>query len=260
MRISIYLLSISLSLISCHSDINPAEQVRQLNLSDTFRFDFRKKNGQLDSALYRERLRFDSLLELSNLFDGFDSVQIRLHYGGAMTGERLVKLYCTGGKWQAEVSKLRIEFNKGYEDSVNVRFEKRFHYEKTTTFCNPVSGWDKFIRDIFSLGVLTLPEQEDIHEINPGAYADGVGVSVEVATKNVYRLYGYGEPYQDMYKKYWQEKNMAGILKLVDKEFGQPQLWDYTHDMQHEYKETMPVKTSEIPLDDIQPAKKKRSK
>jgi hypothetical protein len=70
---------------------------------------------------------------------------------------------------------------------------------------------------LLELKVLTLPHQFDVKGYGGGL--DGRTYNVEVATKDQYRFYGYWEP-QYYQNKFWQAKNMADILRLLEKELG----------------------------------------
>ena len=108
---------------------------------------------------------------------------------------------------------------------------------------------------------MTLPNQENIEGFKEDVTADGVGISVQVATKNVYRLYDYSNP--DMHlEKHPESKNISQIVRLIDEEFSLKQLWDYTNDIvqQDVPDSTKKVKIQEIQLQDVKPEKKKKNK
>ena len=51
-------------------------------------------------------------------------------------------------------------------------------------------------------------------------WTDGVTYNVEIATKKQYRFYGYHLP-DKFENKFWQAKNMTGILSLLSAELRQ---------------------------------------
>jgi len=147
-------------------------------------------------------------LGLDSLENGFDNLQIRLWYDFSLVRERkLVVITNKDINWTATVFDFQVDWN-GHTETI---------LSKNVKQVTPKSGWQDFSKKLFSLNVLTLPNQHDIP--NYGGGADGRTYNVEVATKNQYRFYGYWEPqdYQDMF---WQAKNMADILKLIEDELG----------------------------------------
>src|SRR5687768_11175784 len=97
-------------LFSCTEKKSPAEQIRGLNTSDIFLFESPNHLFIPDHYINRTR-QFEKHLGLQSLENGFDSIQIRLHYGGPMSGDRLVILTNKDDKWTAEISKIITEVN-----------------------------------------------------------------------------------------------------------------------------------------------------
>lgn len=244
---------------SCTQQDSPALQVRQLNTSDTFLFEFPQRHGKLDSAFFTDMRLIEKNLGFTPLEKGFDSIQIRLHYGGPMVGDRFVVLTNNGQEWHAEISKINTNVREGYEDSVNVGFWTQYYLTRTIEHTSPKSGWNNFIKKLFKLGVLVLPDQDKIEGFKERFVFDGVGVSVEVATKNVYRLYGYVDP--DLYfDKHWQMKNITEVLKLVDEELSLEKMWDYTNETPPDTSQSKPIEIREMTIEDVKPPKKKGRK
>ena len=72
-----------------------------------------------------------------------------------------------------------------------------------------------FVKKIFGLGVITLPDFSDIPDYDPAT--DGMFIDVEIATKEYYRIYTYLQPKT---KKHIKEANaLETILKLIEEEF-----------------------------------------
>ena len=244
---------------------SPAKQIRELNQSDTFYFELPKREGKFDSSLYQNIQKYTKELSLTSLERGFDSIQIRVSYGGPMTGERLVILTNKENKWSAEISKIITEVNPGFEDSINVDSWEKYSLIRTIDYKTPKSGWDKFIKNLFNLNILSLPDEENIANFKKESPTDGVGVFVEVSTKKAYRGYGYSDPDYYLYElkyEFAELKQISQILKLVDEEFDLEKLWDYTNEEHHENTpDTIrKVKMQEIQLEDVKPEKKKRKK
>ena len=196
---------------SAKPNLYAAEILSQLNVADTFLFDFMQKDGTLDTSSL-EYLRWqEKWLDLPSLHKGFDSIQIRIWYGCFLTGDRLVALIHNGQRWKSEISELI--FHGGgeqgpsrYPDSVT----------RVTHFKNPESGWISFIDSLFTLKILTLPNDYDIPGFIPNYPMDGCGIAFEISTRNAYRCYSYANP--DLYD-HWQVKNVLRIINLLSSEF-----------------------------------------
>ena len=69
-----------------------------------------------------------------------------------------------------------------------------------------------------------MPELDRINGFVEVSATDGCSVSIEIATRKVYRCYGYANP--DFYvQRHWQAKNIVDILRLVNKEFRLKNKW-----------------------------------
>lgn len=213
------LISISVFVIhSCKEDdsakpnVYAAKLVSQLNVTDTFLFNFPLENGQFDTIAMSYLRWQEGSLKLPSLQKGFDSLQIRIWYGCDMSGDRLVRLIHDGKNWKAELSELIKEGggNEGEAKLTDISFSR------TIQTRSPESGWIKFIDSLFKLKILTLPNEYDIPNFDLQLPTDGCGVGIEIATKNAYRCYAYRNP--DIYD-YWQTKNVVQILKLLSAEF-----------------------------------------
>src|SRR5687767_2193085 len=138
-------------LFSCKEKQKPAEQIRQLNKSDTFYFEFPKINGVVDSYHYKKWYGIQNEYELTFIEKGFDSIQIRLLYGGPMVGGRLVILTNKDNSWSAEVSKLIAELDSLFKGSWNGSYSEKYILTRTIDYKTPKSGWKKFIKKLFDL-------------------------------------------------------------------------------------------------------------
>ncbi|MEQ1675793.1 MAG: hypothetical protein ABL876_03755 [Chitinophagaceae bacterium] len=190
--------------------------VRKLNTSDTFRYEFpfyySRRSNAIDSTSYYSKINSERWLGLSSLEKGFDSVQIRVSYGCALMSEwMMIILKHDGHKWTAEVSRVKDYFNeqKAMVDSMSrkVKFDK------------PISGWKAFINMLFELKILIIEDDKTvIQKEDYPSVADGCGIAIELATRNAYRFYAYGDPTWAP-EKYWQSANIEAIKKLLLKEF-----------------------------------------
>jgi hypothetical protein len=247
-------------LISCKEKDRPTQMVAQLNPTDTFLFEFPKRNGVVDSSFHNEYLLFQKSVGLQYLEKGFDSIQIRLWYGGSFTGHRIVILSNKNGKWIAELSKVTYTINPNYKRKSSDNYWEEYIPSRNIEYKTPKSGWEKFIKELFRLNILTLPNEDDIKGFKRADYTDGSGILGEIATKNVYRAYSYGEMDSDL-EKYEQLQNISHILKLIDEEFGLEKLWDYTNEIPEKIDDDNKIKINEMTIQEVPvPVKKKKRK
>jgi hypothetical protein len=231
-------------LIGCKQKDRTAENIRQLNTSDTFRYEFSvNSKGQFDSGEYTSKLFIEKNLHLQSLEKGFDSIQIRVYYGCVIGQEWRVILINKNKRWSCEVSKMIYYHNekKAILDSVS----------RTIEYKIPKSGWNKFFNKLFELKILSLEDNNRIPGFHYDIPTDGCGIGIEIATKGVYRFYSYDNP--EMYSdKYWQARNVLDMLRFINKELAIKT--DYPNE--EEYSEqttdsTKLPKIQEIELQDI---------
>jgi hypothetical protein len=150
-------------------------------------------------------------LSLQSLETGFDSLQIRMWYDYSQVAQRdLLIISRTNSSWTAVVYNLTVDWDS-FTDTEKIKTKK---YKNVT----PKNGWDNLVRKLAELKITTLPNMDDIPGLEDG-WRDGISYNVEVATKQMYRFYGYHLPHK-FQDKFWQAKNMVHILKLIEKEFG----------------------------------------
>lgn len=196
-------------------DQQNAELIRQLNTSDTFvREFFSDKTIKISLQDAEKKCGLDSL---SN---GFDSVQIRIWYGCVLGQNRLIILSLTSDEWKAEVRELTFHNSEQYYSKEDKFWTTKLDsISQKIKYAKPKSGWNSLITVLFNLEILTLPDLEKIDGlVEKESATDGCGVSMEIATKNIYRQYGYTNP--DFYiLQHRQAKNMIHILQLLNSEF-----------------------------------------
>ncbi|MBI5857226.1 MAG: hypothetical protein HZB42_06215 [Sphingobacteriales bacterium] len=227
-------------IFGCKQTKNADQYIRELNTSDTFRYEFTVNGkGEFDSLEYFYKKEFENFLKLPSLEKGFDSIQIRISYGCAMGSNMLVTLWNQQNIWNAEVRRI----GDNYTDK-----NLQIHPVLQRIECKiPRSGWRVFLNKLFKLKVLSLEDNGRIPGFNYYVPADGCIMAVEIATKNVYRFYSYENP--DMYEdKYWQGKNVLAILRLINKELSIDTDWPSDED--EEPTISPPIKIHEIELRD----------
>lgn len=85
---------------------------------------------------------------------------------------------------------------------------------------------------------------------------DGCWAEVEIATKNVYREYGYGNP-DDYDDKFLEAKNILSVLNLINEDFGIREkfkiehMWPDDGKNVHPKESAQPPEVKEVPLQEI---------
>jgi hypothetical protein len=165
------------------------------------------QNGAVD-IFYELAKAKEKQLGLDSIENGFDNLQIRVWYDFALVRERkLVVITNKDRNWTATVYNLKVNWDGNTETILS----------KSVKTVTPKSGWPSFSKKLLDLQIITLPNQDDVKGYGGGL--DGRTYNIEIATKNQYRFYGYWEP-QNRQDNFWQAKNIADILKLLDAELG----------------------------------------
>lgn len=245
-KIYIFFLSaISFDYVSCKQDNRAAEYVKNLNTDDTFLFDvIKRKTPKEDSDFFEYKRAQEKFLNLKSINNGYDSIQIRIHYGCFMGVSEYIVLRNNGTNWTAEAGEIREYYN----DSSWLKLDSVIWLKKQVI---PKSGWGKFISRLFGLQILSLPDNNKIPGFHYYAPSDGCYSSFEIATKKAYRYYDYDNP--NMYDTiYWQAKNVLSILRLINHEFGmEDKVWPEPEGYWDNKIDTTPIKKTEVNLIDI---------
>ena len=147
-------------------------------------------------------------LKLDNLEKGFENLQIRFWYDYALVSEKvLIIIKNIDSTWKASVYNYKVDWD-GRKETV---------LSKKISSVKPKSGWEIFLKKLLDLKILTLPDEKDLTDY--GGHTDGNSYHVEIATKNQYRFYGYGEP-QHYKDRFTQAQSMSDILNLLQEELG----------------------------------------
>lgn len=166
----------------------------------------------MDSSAYFYIKNSEKWLGLQSIQKGVDSIQIRFSYGCSLMSEwMMIILRNENKKWEAEV--LRIESHYSTEKQAYDTMTSEMRSDK------PQSGWKKFIDKFFDLKVLSIRDDKVVvAKDDRMPVADGCGIGIEIATKNVYRFYSYPDPAASP-EKYWESANIDAIKKLLLEEF-----------------------------------------
>jgi hypothetical protein len=167
-------------------------------------------NKKRINIFYRLTKQKEKQLNLDAIEDGFDSLQIRIWFEHSFIEDReLLVIKKVNSSWVGELHFLKVEWN---DSSITETVVQHKELQKA-----PISGWENFMSKLFRLKIMSLPDISKIPGYGEGLVADGTSFSVEVATNKIYRFYRYWEPGD--FPEYWQVKNMADIIKLIEVEF-----------------------------------------
>ena len=149
-------------------------------------------------------------LKLDYLERGFDSLQLRIWLGHSMAiRKNVIVLKYSNKTWSCQL----LAFTYGHATNVGDEFIATNEIKVIT----PKSGWDSFIRQLFSFQILTLPDDENLAGYN-GCGEDGVPYYFEVATINKYRFYKYCN-IEDNKGKFEEATDVDKIANLLEGEF-----------------------------------------
>jgi hypothetical protein len=174
------------------------------------------KNGERPSY-YRNKAVVEKMIGLQSLEGGFDSLEIRIWYGYARTdSSQLVILARDKKMWSAKLYTFVYELDQNGSKVQSMNKRQRS--------ANPRFGWGQFIDTLFELSVCTLPDQYKIADYPE--YTDGNSVIVEVATKQIYRIYSYKEPFRAQTETIYARK-IEQALNLIESELGFKQFREF---------------------------------
>lgn len=246
MRLPVFIL-FAFIVFSCNRKDHAAEVneyaagfVSKLNTSDTFRSDIggprNKSKLVVDSSELISEQQYKRWTGLSSLKNGADSIEIRVTFSVALFSEyMMIVLKHDKQRWTAKIFRVKEHFNKEKEriDSISVNIKED----------RPNSGWVKFINNLFNLKILTIDHENIIPLSEYASVNDGDAVSFEIATKNMFRFYGYRNP-EDQNTKFWQVRNVIAIKKLLYSEFDVLRSED--EDIEYEFKKNVKKRLKEL--------------
>jgi hypothetical protein len=169
-------------------------------------------------------LKFDpNKYNIEKISHGYDSLQIRIWYFPAYAPLEIpiVTIYRTAGQWTGTLRKVGMDFIEDTTAAKTMTMRELFVPTIVRSqILTPRSNWDSVSKTLESLGILTLPNMDEIPGFQNGML-DGFSYTVEIATDKQYRIYNYDSP-ENFSDRFLQAKNMVAILDLVDDELGVP--------------------------------------
>ena len=148
-------------------------------------------------------------LDLTNLYKGYDSLEIRIWLGHSLAVKRnVVIINRTNSKWSGQL----VTFKVGHYEKDGAELVDNKQVDNVT----PKSGWKSFTERLFSYQVMTLPNEDDINGYN-GCGADGLPYYFEIATRHQYRFFTYCN-IEGNIQNFPQARHVDNIARLLEKE------------------------------------------
>jgi hypothetical protein len=161
-----------------------------------------KRVGGLDYN-YLSTKPYAHILRLDSLELGFTTLQIRIWLGHSMALKKhIVILKLVDTHWSGQLITLD---RSGHNETYSIKK------------INPKNGWKNFAEKVNSLGIINLPNSEELLNYN-GCGFDGIDYKFEIATPNRYCFYYYCNPSENM-SEFWQAKNVMTFAELLEDQF-----------------------------------------
>ncbi len=205
MRDKKYILYLVFIFVSCNSvNDNKIQNLDSNAISRDIPLDKRGK----PKSIYNKKNEIESKVGLKTMETGFDTMQIRIWYGVALSDSlQLLVLEDDKVKWTGRFYQIKYQYSNSRDSIVSC--------SKSIHLITPKSGWTYAKQKLLSLGILTLPDSGEIPDYS--ICNDGSGVTIEVATKNKYRIYNY--PCINAQKGIWQADSISKIIQVLEEEF-----------------------------------------
>lgn len=167
-----------------------------------------ERKGQ-PSWFYEKKIEMEKKMGLKSIENGYDSLEIRFWYGVAFRDTlQLLILRDSESAWSARLCFLGLIYDSSGRSLVSVTQDGKA--------IKPRSGWPHLCNRLFGLHILNLPDSRSIPEYRSAN--DGYGVTIEIATRSIYRIYNYsnfnGQP------GIKEAKKIEQIMELLENEFG----------------------------------------
>jgi hypothetical protein len=196
-------------IFSCQGKGSRAVESKEILQTDTMIKDIPLNKRGNPYSYYKNKSGVENKIGLSNLENGFDSLQIRVWYAYASCDtSQLFLLKRKEGKWAAELYTLIYRLNESDGSLMSI--------DKEVLIKTPKSGWQSFTGKIVELGIASLPDSKKIAGYPD--FADGNSIIVEVSSGFKYRIYSYKEPSKVM-DEINEARKIEEILKLIESEF-----------------------------------------
>ena len=103
------------------------------------------------------------------------------------------------------------------------------HITVDSTLVTPKNGWCNFMNELFSYGILHLPNVNSTTVGQNMAVADGGYSFFEIGSKNKYRFYYYYSPDLMLDERFEEAKKVVSIFRFIDENFSFSHTLTLTH-------------------------------
>lgn len=146
--------------------------------------------------------------KLDPIETGVDSIEIRFWFGyNTIDTLQCLRIYNTKKEWKGEL----ITTSYIQNDKKALPWIATTQVQSKT----PKSGWTFLINEIVKLGVITLPDANNIPDYTFAT--NSRSLIVEISTSKFYRLYSYDEPFYNS-KKIQEAKYIEDIIHVLQDE------------------------------------------
>ena len=185
----------------CNCKEDTAKQLPQKVIKDLPKNEENEKFG-----LYKLTRKRTLEAGLPLIDDGFDSLFIRV-WQTSDTTIFAIDVKFEKNHWSSALHKIEMSIVDNEIVYGNLR----------SVFAGPKSGWPNFSKKLINSGILDLPSDIKLKDYHNTTASDASFVTIEVATKNRYRIYSYSQP--GMHLQYPEAKKMTLILDYLSNEF-----------------------------------------
>ena len=179
--------------------------------SDTFIREVPLESTGEPEFMYRYIREWEKDNRLPNIVNGSDSIEIRVWYHNILGDTlQLLRIVHEQEHWGAKGYNLWLDTAIWRADTSSLEA-----YKSKSVDLVPKSGWNNLISKVFSLGIKTLPTDNQLKKYKCEQYINYL--HFEVATNHSYRLFSYCELSKNS-NKFPEAKRAMEIIQLLQKE------------------------------------------
>lgn len=198
---------------SCHDNAQMPKRDFKVFLPDT-------SKTHMPNWFYDEVINLSSELNLPRLDKGVDSLSVRIWISGMLTPKDVISFYYSNGNWYASRTFFWKSFpqigEKGYKGGITTESMAQMIVDSANTIrITPKISFSKIVDTIRHFNILNILSQEEIPNFRDEV-ADGFEYTIEIATKNYYKIIRYHCP--DIFaKEEINNKKVIEFLKFVSR-------------------------------------------
>ena len=171
---------------------------------------------------YNAAINLNNELNLNRIHNGVDSFEFRLWFGGMIDPSSLYIIKYVDSNWFATVidywQRVPERGEKGY-------MNQKYDYQGLNTIVDssytyrivPSIPFSNMLDTLKHYQLKTIPSQKDIPDFVDGV-ADGFSYSIEISTKDYYKLFSYHSPNLQI-DNFGYNSKMTQFLKFMERAF-----------------------------------------